>query len=352
MASRPGSDPGVDARRQHRAWSIGGALVGVAALAWVFGRLDYERLYDVLATADGVFLLLVPIAIAAEQLVRAWKWRQILYPLRAVATLRLFGAIMAGYLGNLLIPLGVSPIVRSWLIARLEVLRFSAVLASVAIDRLIDGVVFTGFVAAVLAYAVFPDPRGDIRLGLVIGGVGSFALFALLLALLVLYKRDVEDAGSRIMRLAERLPARLAERTRGLLRSFAQGVVWPAEPWRRLAVVLASVVIKLIAATHFLWAGLAFGVVLRPVEYLFLIVFLGFIVILTHFARIAGGFIVGAVFALGLFGIESERAVAMTLVVQVASLATVAAIGAFTLWRHGFTLGDLQHAEGASVRDG
>lgn len=305
-----------------------------------------------LATANGVFLLLVPIAIAAEQLVRAWKWRQILHPLRAVPTLRLFGAIMVGYLGNLLIPFGVSPIVRSWLIARLEALKFSAVLASVAIDRLIDGVVFTALVAAVLAYAAFPDPRGDIRLGLVIGGIGSFALFALLLVLLARYKRDVEDAGSRIMRLAGRLPVRVAERARALLRSFAQGIVWPNEPWRRVAVVLASVVIKLIAATHFLWAGLAFGVVLRPVEYLFLIVFLGFIVILTHFARIAGGFIMGAVFALGLFGIEAEQAVAMTLVVQVASLATVAGIGAFALWRHGFTLGDLQRAEGAGVRGG
>lgn len=327
-------------------------MVGVAALAWIFGRLDYERLYDVLATANGVFLLLVPIAIAAEQLVRAWKWRQILYPLRAVPTLRLFGAIMAGYLANLLVPFGVSPIVRSWLIARLEALKFSAVLASVAIDRLIDGVVFTALVAAVLAYAAFPDPSGDIRLGLVIGGIGSFALFALLLALLARYKRDIEDAGSRIMRLAGRLPVRFVERARALLRSFAQGVVWPAESWRRLAIVLASVVIKLIAATHFLWAGLAFGVALRPVEYLFLIVFLGFIVILTHFARIAGGFIVGAVFALGLFGIEAEQAVAMTLVVQVASLATVAGIGAFALWRHGFTLGDLQRAEGAGVRGG
>lgn len=343
--------PEADTSRRRRAWSIGGALVGVAALAWVFGRLDYKRLYDVLATANGVFLLLVPIAIAAEQLVRAWKWRQILYALQPIGTFRLFGTIMAGYLAGMLVP-GGSPLLRSWLVARLERMRMSAVLATVAIDRLIDGIVFTGFVAAVLAYAAFPDPRGDIRLGLVTAGIGSFAVFAVLLVLLARYKQDVVDGASWIMRLADRLPTRFAERARALLCSFAQGIVWPNEPWRRVAVVLASVVIKLIAATHFLWAGLAFGVVLRPVEYLFLIVFLGFIVILTHFARIAGGFIVGAVFALGLFGIEAEQAVAMTLVVQIASLATVAGIGAFALWHHGFTLDDLQRAEGAGVRGG
>jgi len=318
----------------------------------VFGRIDYGRLREVLAAADLKILLMLPIAVALEQAVRAWKWRQILHPLRVVPTLRLFGAIMAGYLGNLLVPLGLSPILRSWLIARLEALTFSAVLASVAIDRLVDGIVFAGFVAVVLALAAFPDPDGNLRFGLVIAGIGSFALFALLLALLARYRRDVLDGSGWSLRLADRLPARFVQRGRAILRSFAQGVVWPTQTWRRVGVLFASVLIKLIAATHFLWAGLAFGVVLRAADYLFLIVFLGFIVILTHFARLAGGFIVGAVFALGLFGVELERAVAMTLVVQVASIATVAVIGAFALWRQGFTLADLRQAASAEARGG
>lgn len=339
-------------RGRRRLWAFAGTLLGLGALAWVFGRLDYARLRDVLAGADLISLTVLPLAIAAEQLVRAWKWRQILYPLRTVATLRLFGAVMAGYFGSLLVPFGVSPILRSWLIARLEGLSFSAVLASVAVDRLIDGVVFTGFVVAVLAFAAFPDPDGNIRLGLAIAGSVSFAAFALLLAMLVRYRRDVANEGSWIMRLARRLPARFAERGRSVLQSFAHGVAWPSERWRRVAVVLASIVIKLIAATHFLWAGLAFGVLLRPIEYFFLIVFLGFIVILTHFARVAGSFIVGAVFALGLFGVEAERAVAMTLVVQVASMATVAIIGAFALWRYGVSLADVRGGQVAGNRIG
>ena len=338
--------------RRRRLWTIAGTLVGLAALGWVFGRLDYARLREVLAGADAFFLTMLPLAIAAEQLVRAWKWRQILYPLRAVGTLRLFGAVMAGYFGSLLVPLGMSPILRSWLIARLEALSFSAVLASVAVDRLIDGIVFSGFVVAVLAFAAFPDPDGNIRFGLVVAGAASFAAFALLLALLVRYRRDVADEASWIMRLARCLPARFAERGRAVLRAFAHGVAWPSEPWRRVAVVLASIAIKLIATTHFLWAGLAFGVLLRPIDYLFLVVFLGFVVILTHFARLAGGFIVAAVFALGLFGVEAERAVAMTLVVQVASIATVAVMGAFALWRHGLSLADVRRAEVAGSRIG
>lgn len=329
-------------RPDRRWWSWGGAATGLALLAIVLWRIDYQRFGEALADARMEYLMLVPAAIALEQFVRAWKWRQILYPLRPVATPRLFGAIMVGYFGNLLIPFGASPLLRSWLVARLEQLRMSAVLATVAIDRLIDGVVFALLVALVLTLAAFPDPTGDLRLGLFVGAAGSLALFAALLWLLARHKSGMADAAGGLQRLLSRLPSRLAERSRRLLASFADGILWPAAPWRRLAIALSSLAIKLIAATHFLWAGLAFGIVLRPLDYLFLIAFLGFIVILTHFARLAGGFIIGAIFALGLFGVGEETALAMVLAVQVSSLLSVAAIGVCALWLNGIVLDDLR----------
>jgi hypothetical protein len=120
--------------------------------------------------------------------------------------------------------------------------------------------------------------------------------------------------------------------------------VWPGAIWRGAGIVLASVIIRLFAATHLLWAGLAVGVALRPGQYLFLLVFLGFLVILGHFARIAGSFVIGAVFALRLFGVGAEQALAMVLVVEAASLLSVAGVGAFALWRQGVALADLRTA--------
>lgn len=325
---------------------MGAAVLGAAALAWLLWGVDFGRLGIVIAHANIRYLLLVPLAIVLEQLVRAWKWRQLLYAIRPVGVLRLFGAIMAGYLGGLLIPLGASPVPRSWLIARLQRLRMSAVLATVAVDRLIDGVLFSIFVVVALALAVFPDPSGNIRLGLIVGGVGGLILSTLLLTVLARYKRETRRADDWSMRLAGRLPERLAAPAARVMQSFADGIVWPRAPWRGVGIVLASILIKLIAITHFLWAGLAFGVVLRPADYVFLIVFLGFLVILAHFARIPGGFFIGAVFALRLLGVAEEQAVAMAVVVQFASLLTVAGVGALALWLHGIALGDLRLAQG------
>jgi len=346
------SPPGVAAGRQRRWWSIAGALVGLGALVWIGFLIDLERLRLVLAGARMDYLLLVPLAIAAEQLVRAWKWRQILHPLRPVSSLRLFGAIMAGYLANLLVPLGLSPLVRGWLIARLDHLRMSAVLATIAIDRFIDGIVFTGFVALALALAVFPDPTGNIRLGLTLAGGGTFLLFAGLLAGLACHKRRMQTLSGWMLVLVRRLPIRLGRRLEALLLSFADGIVSPRANWRRLGIVMASVLIKIIAITHFLWAGLAFGVVLAPIDYVFLLVFAGFTHIIAHAARVPGGFIVGSIFALGLLGVAEEEAVAMVATVQLASMATVAVIGALALWRHGIALGDLRARHVAGARAG
>ncbi len=329
-------------RRRTRWLSVGGGLLGLAALAWIFARLDYGHLSALLADADLGYLALVPLAIITEQLVRAWKWRQILRPLRSIGTLRLFGAIMAGYLANLLVPLGLSPLVRSWLVARLEALTMSAVLASVAIDRLIDGIVFAGLVLLVVVFAVFPDPGSEIRLGLVVGATGSLGAITAALVLLWHHKRATAQGLGWVLRATDRLPHRFADRARALALSFADGIVWPAEPWRRAAIVAASILIKLIAASHFLWAGLAFGVRLDPFAYLMLLAILGFVVILAHLARVPAGFIVGAVFALGLFGVGEERAVAMVTVVVASSLLAIGVVGAFTLWRHGVALGELR----------
>lgn len=334
--------PRDQAGKRHRwsGWSLAGAGLAILGLGWILRRLDLADLEASIVGADWRFLALLPLAILAEQLVRAWKWHQILHPLRPIGTLQLFGAIMAGYLANLLVPFGASPLVRSWLVARLERLTLSAVLASVAIDRLIDGIVFAGLVLFVVAFAAFPDARGEIRFWLAAAALGSLGAIVAALALFWHHKRAATQ--SWVLRAAARLPRRLAARARALALSFAEGILWPTARWRGGAIVAASLLIKALAASNFLWAGLAFHVRFAPFAYLVLLAILGFIVVLETVARIPGGVILGSVFALGLFGVSEARALAMVTVVVASSLLAIGSVGAFTLWRYGLALSELK----------
>ncbi len=178
------------------------------ALAWALRSFEFKRFAGILAGADLRLLSLVPLSILAEQLVRAWKWRQLLHPLRAVGVMRLFGSIMAGYLLAMLIPLGFGTVARSWLVARREDLKLASVIATVALDRLTDGIVFACLVPLALASVVFDDPTGGIRAGLVWGGAVSFLLFAAVLLALMAYRRGPLTEGGRLLRLVRRLPQR------------------------------------------------------------------------------------------------------------------------------------------------
>ncbi len=347
-------DPAPPIRRAWRRWSRWvGLIAGVAALAVVLRRFDLHRFLAIIAGADLRFLALVPLAIMGEQLVRAWKWRQLLLPLRPKAgVLELFGAIMAGYLIAMLVPFGFGTVTRAWLVARREHLAMGAVLATVARDRLTDGIVFACLVPVVLLSVAFPDPGGGIHAGLAWGGVGSFVLIGLLLTALSRYRRRAPRPNGPMARFVGRhLPARAVGPVQQLAAAFATGLAWPAG-WRRgTGIMVASVAIKLIAATHFLWAGLALGVALGPMQYLFLMVSLGFLVILGNVARLAGGFVVAAIFVLGLFGVRTEDALAMVLIVEAANLLSVAAIGALSLWRQGVALGELRATTAAASAD-
>ncbi|MDF1587345.1 lysylphosphatidylglycerol synthase transmembrane domain-containing protein [Marinimicrococcus flavescens] len=314
-------------------------LLGVAILVYVLRGFRLERFVEVLDEADLRFLLLLPAALLVEQTLRAWKWRQLLAPFARVGPLRLLGSIMAGQLLAILIPLGVGAVARSWLVARRERLELPTVLATVAVDRLVDGVVFALLVPVALLNVAFVDQAG-IRGLLFWIGTGSFVLLSTLLLLLVRSQDGLLAAEGRMVRTAGRLPFGVGERAVGMAAAFARGGAWPREPRRGVRVVGASLLIKPLAATHFLWAGLAFGVVLEPGDYLFLLVCLGFVGILGYFARAAGSFLLGAVFALGLLGVAEEQALAMALAVEGTNLLSIALIGALALWQQGVALAE------------
>ena len=132
-----------------------GALIGAAALAWVLRGFDLSRFLTIATGIDGRFVLMVPLTIIVEQIVRGWKWRQLLWPLRAIGSAHLFGAVMAGYLLAIVVPFGFGTVTRSWLVARRENLKFSTVLATVALDRLTDGIVFACLVPAAVLLVAF-----------------------------------------------------------------------------------------------------------------------------------------------------------------------------------------------------
>ena len=338
------------AKRRHPhavLWSLGAALVSAGVLYFAFRNLDLGRLSRVLQGAQPTWLIALAVSIPLEQLLRGWKWRQILFDIRPVATFRLFSAVMVGYFANMIIPIGISPLVRAWLIAGLEGLKISTVLMTTAIERFVDGIVFAILVGILVIFASLPEADGNLRLGMITAGGASMVLFTGLLVGLFLIKHHLIAPQSMVGRLVARLEGAFSGRLAGIGSGIAEGIIWPKTQWRGSAVIFASIGMKMLSTTHFLWAGLVFGIFLSPLDYLFIMIFTGFALIISRFIRVPGGGIIGSTFALKLLGIPDEEALTMVLVVHSSATLLIAGIGAIEMWRNGLTVLKLRQATGS-----
>jgi len=227
-------------------------------------------------------------------------------------------------------------------VGKKEGMSTSTLLATVVLDRLIDGLVFVGVVGFVLTFMDFPATMAKVSGALKLGGQSSLALYIGALALLWLLRFYTEATQRVISTLVKLLPVKWVELVRGIVASFAEGVTLPKN-WLNLGLILFySVLYKLLSASHLYFAGLAYEVALDPIVYLFFMVFLGFLVILAGTLGIIGSFEVGTVVALGFYNVPQEVALSMALIVHVASVATVGLVGFASLWWEGLALKELK----------
>lgn len=320
-----------------------GAILGIGGLLFVLRHFEWDRFLNVLSSANKLPLLLILLSIILEQVFRAIKWGQILFPLQKISTLRTFGAIMVGYLSNLIIPVRVSPLVRAWVISHLEKLKLSTILATIALDRIIDGFIFVTISLITIFLVSVPLQGQTIERGIFWGSIGTSILFILILLLLV----DLHDSLKRKNKIPKWVSIFIFNKWKdtifSFITSFGHGIVFPKENWRRCSIIILSILMKLLAASQLAFAGMAFGVELDPIKYIFIMVFLGFLVILAGTIRLVGGYTTGTIFVLGAFGVDSETALSMGLIVQIMNMVTVVGTGILTLFIYGISFEELRN---------
>lgn len=327
---------------------MAGAGLALALIFWLYGGLDLALFVQGLRGANPAWIVVLAAAILLEQLLSGWKWHQILHDVKPVSTLRLTGALLAGYGANTLVPLGVSPLVRAWIVARLDGLKMATVLTTTIIARFIDGVIFALFAGVVALAGRVPQIEGSLETGLSVAGLLNILLFGGALWAMYRFRALFAREGPLVCRLFDWVVALMRADGPGLRGALCDGVVWPRSRARRLAVFVAAVAGKLVAATHFVWAGLALGVWLSPWDYLFLMVFAGFVMVLGRFVRIPGSFVFGAGFALQILGVPDETALLMTLFNYMTTIILMVGIGLVVLWQSGLRIRQVRRLAEAS----
>jgi uncharacterized membrane protein YbhN (UPF0104 family) len=117
-----------------------GYLPAVAGLIWVLRDIHPAKLREGLTGINWRLIALALVCDAMSYVCQGWRWRLLLRPVGEISTLRSTQAIYAGLFTSEALPMRVGELTRAWLVSRRLSAKFLAVIPSIVVERLSDGV--------------------------------------------------------------------------------------------------------------------------------------------------------------------------------------------------------------------
>ena len=307
-------------------------------LLWLFFRnIELRETWHAIIHARPGLILAAVVVTLLTYVVRAWRWQALLRPIGHARFRTAFRTTVIGFTATFLLPARIGEILRPYLLARTEGLKATATFATIIIERLLD-VATVVMLFAIALPIVNVDVGSQVKTASAIAAVGAVAGLILLFTL----AGHPERLGRWAGKLARHLPARAAQATEHIVRTFAEGLVVMRHPGQLVLAAFWSVP---------LWVSIALGVWLTSLAFDLTFPFLGsFLVLALLAAGVSlptpggvGGFHYTYLLALTqFFGAPKEASAAAALVLHAVSFVPVTIVGLVFMWQDGLSLGSLK----------
>ena len=160
---------------------------------------------------------------------RAVRWHYLLNPVQKIPAARLFPVVVIGYMANNVLPVRMGEVVRSYVLGRRENVSKTAALATIVVERIMDGITMILFLSvASLFVTVNKDIEGIEKTTAGVFLVVIIAFFAV--AHSRLWMKRLETFGLRFV------PGSLRPKIAGLADAFIDGLQ-VLRQWRDLLMV-------------------------------------------------------------------------------------------------------------------
>jgi hypothetical protein len=287
-------------------------------------------------TAIHPFLLLVALAaLTFNYLLIALRWRLLFSPQERLPSVHsLFACLMIAQLANVVLPLRISPLLRAYLAGQEAEGGVSFALSTIAIEKVLDGLVFSLFVLALLPLVVLPDwlRASGWSVGLIFG--------ALFVAMLILTWQK-----GRLVGWSERLVIRFSLPAGQRIVRLVNNMMQVLDVWRerRLALALGGLSLIVWLSTALLYAVTlqALNIHTSPLVPFILVVVLQAGIRLPSLPANIGVFHYLSALVLTMYLVPPGDAVSYGLVLHAISFVFPALLGVVYLWRRSVPLSQL-----------
>jgi uncharacterized protein (TIRG00374 family) len=308
-------------------------------LLWLAARdVDFPAAWRYIQTINPYYLVPYLGLVAIEVVLRAWKWQVLLAPIKRASFRNLTSATLIGLMANNILPARAGEFVRAYVGARSEKIAFTASFATVAVDRLLDGLT----VSAIFILAVSLQPlRDEVK----VGGYTAAALYAGALAFFLILLLREELAFRLVGAVLRFFPARAAQFVTRLLRSFVSGLGALKDPRLVATAVFISVLIWIGYALTVFVMALAMDIQLTLLQAFVVLLIVTILLTLPSTPGFLGAMELGITWGLMLFGVDASQAFAFALVYHVTQYVPITVAGFIALWMEGMGMAEISHVQ-------
>jgi hypothetical protein len=315
-----------------------GLAVSAGLLVYCFWDVDLAVIAARLRETLWTFLALSIALSFASLWARAWRWAYLFPP--GPRPSHLFRALLIGYMGNNLLPLRAGEVVRIYVASR-HGPRFWTTLATVVVERALDGLALGLIIAGLLLLVPVPvEMRWSIAIFLALD-LAAILVLALIAVAPGICRVLIEAIFHRVGWLERRLLALLGTMTEGL-----RGV---RAPHHAIPLALSSLAIWLTLALSVWTAMRAAQLDLPLVASWVVLAFLGLGVSLPSSPGFVGVIQAATVLALALFAVPRAEALSFSLLFHASQFFPVTAVGLVCLLLEHVSLADAARAGSQGV---
>lgn len=208
-----------------------------------FRGKDIGQLWNSLVEVHWSWFVLLFAGSAFSHLLRAWRWKYLLYPIKQNVSLRnTFSATMIGYLINNVVP-RLGEFIRPYSMKKLEGLSRSATMGTIVLERILDLVTFAMFVLTVFAvysrqFVVWFPTLENVEWMFIVGAAAMMIIFILMFL-------KAEMMLQFVRRFLFLLPAKVRTTGSTIFDSFITGFQASKYPGNYFMIALTSILIWL-----------------------------------------------------------------------------------------------------------
>lgn len=220
-----------------------GLLISALFVFLALRNVELARMWIVIRSANLFFLFLVIVLTFLQFVMRAWRWRILLEPIKSTGFLHRLSTILIGFGANCIFPARLGEFARANYLGHLERIRGSSAFGTLVVERLFDGFTLLLILLIGLLGTTFTGEWRAISGSLRATGFFLLFLYIILMLMLVGFKYKTHRFIELLDRFLFFIPRHIRPKILDTIWNFSMGIVLVKNPVKWFQIIFYSLLI-------------------------------------------------------------------------------------------------------------